>query len=175
MLVVGLAYIVAEYSTQSHLATKDFGKASQGLIFTRRFKKYTYWFRSLLGLSDKALLVIWKLVRSPWERATGLRPTAFNKTLYWDWKVKSNTADGTATRALGERARRRSSTQPLREGSQDEESSRGSRSPERSENDRRENETQDGEHRDSRGESPPRIRMPTLQLPTQTHARSRSL
>lgn len=168
---MGLAYIVAEFCTQSHLATEDFGNASEGIRFTRRFKKYTYWFRQLLGLCDNALLLIWKVVRFPWKRATGRQSTAFNKTLIWDWKEKPNSADGRRTQTVNDQARRRSSTQHLVEGLLDEGSSRGSRTPERSEDEGPENQTRDNEQHDPRDESPSRIRMTTLQLPTPMHTR----
>lgn len=168
---MGLAYIVAEFCTQSHLATEDFGDASEGIKFTRWFKKYTYWLRMLLGLCDKILFLVWKVVGFPWQRATGRQPTAFNKTLIWDWKVKPSREDGTPNQVHNDRSRRPSSTRPLMTGLQDDGSSRNSRSRERSEGEGPENQTHDNERRDSRDASPFRTRMPTLQLPAQSHAR----
>lgn len=165
---MGLTYIVAEFRTQSHLATENFGNASEGIKFTRRFKKYTYWFRMVLGLWDKILLLIWKIVCFPWQRVTGRRPTAINKTLIWDWKVKPSSEDGTPSQVLDNQSRRPSSTQPLMDGLQDEGSSRGSRTPELSEGERPESQTHDREQHGTRDESPPRIQMPTLQLPTRS-------
>ncbi|CAD6566990.1 MAG: hypothetical protein ASARMPRED_000454 [Alectoria sarmentosa] len=173
VLVVGLAYIVAEFCTQSHLATEDFRDASEGVKVTRWFKKYTYWLRLLLSLCDEILFLIWKVVRFPWQRATGRQPTAFNKTLIWDWKVKPSRADGTPNQAHNDRSRRPSSTHPLMAGLRDDGSSRNSRSLERSEEgEGPENQTHDdNERRGSRHASPFRARMPTLQLPTQSHSR----
>lgn len=145
VLVVGLAYIVAEFCTQSHLATEDFRNASEGIRFTRRFKKYTYWIRLLLGLWDKILLLIWKVVRIPWQSATGREPTAFNKTLIWDWNAKPSNADGAANQALNDQSRRRSSTGPLMEELQHEGSSRDSRTPERLDGDGPEAQTDGGQ------------------------------
>ncbi len=158
-LIVGLAYIIAEYCSQSHLATEDFGNAIDGIKLTRRFKKYTYWLRMLLCIYDKVLLLIWKLICFPWQKATrrqGWQPCGWNKTLKWDWKVNPKTSN----QALNEQSRRRLSAQPLMEGSQDGRSSRDSQTPEWSE------ETYDIQQHDTRDESPSRIR---LQLPPQTH------
>lgn len=47
--------------------------------------------------------------------ATGRRPTALNKAVYWDWMVKPNNADVTAKQAPNEQSHRRSSFQPLME------------------------------------------------------------
>ena len=161
---MGLTYIVSEFCSQSHLATEDFDDAVAGMLLTRRFKKYTYWFRMLLGLWDKLLLLFSKVVRISWEKVTRRKKAATqeskarNKTLYWGWRV--------------ERRRRRLSSQPLMRNSQDEASSRNSRSLELSEGEELENCAHDTEQHDTQDWGLPRIRMSTLQLPTQTHAGS---
>lgn len=161
---MGLAYIVAEFCTQSHLATEDFDDALKGMKVTRWFKKHTYWFRMLLSLWDNMLLLMLKVVRFSWEKATRRQKatkrasTARNKTLYWGWRA--------------ERPRRESSSQPLLENSQDEASSRNSRSPERSEGEDLEDHAHDSEQHDTQDEGLPRIRVSTPQLPTQSHPRS---
>ena len=136
---------MAEYCTQSHLATEDYGSACEGIKFTRRFKKYTYWLRQLLNVWDQILLLVWRVIRYPWQKATGRQPTAFGKTLVWDWKVKTDPPQ------------RRSSIQPLMEDLHDEGSSRGSRTP---------------EPYDIRDEGDSSISMPTLQVPPHSHSRS---
>ena len=169
VLAVGLAYIVGEYCTQSHLATEDFGNACQGMRFTRLFKKYTYWLRLLLDLWDAILLMVWRLIRYPWHKVTGRQPTRSNKTLVWDWKAKPRSADGRPVRGLSDRARRRSSTRPLMEGEQEGRSSRDSRSPNQWESEGPAYQTDNSAQHDTRDEGPSRIRMPTLQLPAQMH------
>lgn len=155
VLVVGLAYIVAEYCTQSHLATENFGDACEGMKLTRRFKKYTYWIRILLGLWDKVLLLFWKLICFPWQRTTGRQSTPFNKTLIWDWKVKPE-------QALEDQSRRWSGTQPLMGGLQDQGFFDDNRTLERSESERPENNTHDSQQHDTQD-------WTNLQIPTQMH------
>lgn len=170
VLVVGLAYIMAEYCSQSHLATEDFGNAIDGIKLTRRFKKYTYWLRMLLYFWDHILLLIWKSICLPWQKVTGRQGwqrNALNKTLKWDWQIKPNTSD----QALNEQSRRPSSAQPLMGGSQDERRSRNSQTPERSEGEGPNSQTYDSQQHDTRDESPSRIRLPILQLPTPTLSR----
>lgn len=107
VLGLGVVYIVAEYCTQSHLAAEDYHQSCDGLRLTRRFKKYTYWLRLLLGLGDWIVLLFWNVTR----KATNRQPRAFNKTLVWNWKVKSRSADGRpAAQAPNDQSRRRSST-----------------------------------------------------------------
>lgn len=149
--------------------------ASKGIKVTRWFKKNTYWVRQLLGLCDKTLVLIWKVFRFPWQRATGRQSTTFNKTfnktLVWDWKEKPKSADERRNQTGSDKARRRSSTQHLMEGLQRERLSRDSLTPECSEDEGPEYLTYDSEQHDPRHESPPRIRMTSLQLPTPMHSR----
>ena len=148
VLVVGLIYIVAEYCTQSHLATEDYASACQGIKWTRRFKKYTYWFRLLLNFWDRVYLLVWTVVHYPWQKATtiGRRQTATTttaspKTLVWDWKVR--------TQPHHPQRRPSATTQPLMNEEEDP------------------HDLQDEEGRS-------RVSMPTLQLPIQMHSRSPS-
>lgn len=172
MLVIGLSYIVAEFLTQSHLATEDFGSATEGIKFTRRFKKYTYWFRQLLGLFDVILILVWKVVRFPWQKVTGWQPTAFGKTLVWDWELKPGSAEGTPEQALNGRSSRRSSIQPLMTESQDERCSRDTQTREQSEGEGGpEDQTHSSEQHDIRNDSHLGIELPRLQLPTQMDSR----
>lgn len=155
VLAVGLAYIVAEYCTQSHLATEDFDSACDGMRFTRRFKKYTYWLRLLLDLWDQIFTLALRVVRYPWQKATARGPTPIHKTLVWDWKVKPK------------KDRRRSSTLPLMEDDlRNERLSHDSQALEESEGERSENHTDD-----IRDGSLPGARGATLQLPTPTRSR----
>ena len=47
VMALGLAFIVSEYCTQSHISTEDYENAARGLRRTRRYKKYTNLFRSI--------------------------------------------------------------------------------------------------------------------------------
>ena len=157
VLAVGLAYIVAEYCTQSHLATEDFDSACEGIRLTRRFKKYTYWIRLLLDLWDQILILALKVIGYPWQKAAGRGPTPTNKTLVWDWRVKPK------------KDRRRSSTLPLMENLQHQRFSHDSQALEPSVGEGTENHTDD-----TRNASLSSVPMPTLQLPTQMHTRDGS-
>ena len=156
---MGLAYIVAEFCSQSHLATEDFGDASEGLKLTRRYKKYTYWLRLLLSW-DEILLQIWKAVCFRWWRVTRQRPRAFTKTLIWDWKVKPSGAGSTPMHALDHRSRRRSSTLPLMDRSQDEGSG----------DERFATRARNMEQYRTRDADRSRAQLSTLQVPPQIHS-----
>ena len=156
---MGLAYIIAEFCSQSHLATEDFRNASEGLKLTRRFKKYTYWLRLLLSW-DEILLQIWKAIRFRWWRVTGQRPKVFKKALIWDWRVKPGGAGRTPLHVLDQRSRRRSSTQPLMDHSQDQGS--GDEGLETQAHNREQYSTRDRDRS--------HIELPTLQLPPQVHS-----
>lgn len=106
-MVLGLAYIIAEYCTQSHLATEHYHSSCNGLRQTRWFKKYTYWLRSLLGLGEGIVLLVWNVAR----KATKRQPTAFRKTLVWKWKLKPRSADGRPARVQDRRSARVSDEQ----------------------------------------------------------------
>lgn len=156
---------MSEFCTQSHLATEDFDDAVEGMKLTRRFKKYTYWFRMLLGLGDQILLLCSKVVRFSWEKATRRQKAtttqvskARNKTLCWGWRA--------------ERPRRLSGSQPLMEISQDRASSRNSRSLELSEGEELENRTHDSEQDHIHDYVLRPIRTSTLHLLTPTYAGS---
>lgn len=54
VMSAGLAYIVGEYCTQSHLSTEHYGRAMHGLRQTRRYKRYTLVFRAIPDMAIKA-------------------------------------------------------------------------------------------------------------------------
>ncbi|KAA6406469.1 MAG: glutamine-dependent nad(+) synthetase [Lasallia pustulata] len=79
---IGLAFIVAEWCSQSHLSTQDYEMASRGLRRTRWFKKHTAWFRDIPEvLIELALKFRYKLVRGRAERPD-------RRSLVWTWKTK---------------------------------------------------------------------------------------
>ena len=168
---MGLVYIVAEYCTQSHLATQDFKDACEGIRFTRRFKKYTYWPRLLLHLFDEVLFLAWKAVRYPLQKATGRQLMAFNKTLVWDWKVKSSSPEKRHKQVFKGQSRRRSSAQPLVEDSRDGRSSHDRQSHEQLDGEASENHTHGSAQHHTRDETSPSTQTPTLQLPIEMHSR----
>ena len=160
---MGLAYIVAEYCTQSHLATENYEDACEGMKLTRRVKKYTYWLRSLLDLSDYIILLIWRMVNYPRRKATNRQ-----KNLVWDWKAKARGAEQNFAQASRDQSRRRPSNQPLMEDS-DGSFSPFDRHPENLDSEGPEYQAHDNEQHSSRNADPSHISMPTLQLPTATH------
>ncbi|KAA6413711.1 MAG: hypothetical protein FRX48_02072 [Lasallia pustulata] len=82
IMSIGLAFIVAEWCSQSHLSTQDYEKASRGLRRTRWFKKHTAWFRDIPEvLIELALKFRYHLVRGRAERPG-------RRSLVWTWKTK---------------------------------------------------------------------------------------
>ena len=82
IMSVGFAFIVAEWCSQSHLSSEDYGKASRGLRRTRWFKKTTAWFRDIPEvLIELVLKARYKLVRGRAERPG-------RRSLVWTWKTK---------------------------------------------------------------------------------------
>ena len=47
VMAAGLWYIVHEYCTQGHMSTEDYGRAMQGLRWTRWYKRHTRFVRFL--------------------------------------------------------------------------------------------------------------------------------
>ncbi len=83
VMTAGLAYIVEEYCTQSHLSTEDYGRAMQGLQQTRRFKKHTRFVRILPTYIIKA---------TKWlnHRVSGGRMRPERRSLVWTAKTKEH-------------------------------------------------------------------------------------
>ena len=78
-MAVGLSYVVNEYCTQSHLSTEDYESAAEGLRTTRRFKKYTIWFRHLVSSTATLLhFLTFSIFKS------------HSNSLAWDWKTKDD-------------------------------------------------------------------------------------
>ncbi|MCJ1470892.1 hypothetical protein MMC07_009540 [Pseudocyphellaria aurata] len=71
----------AEYCTQSHLSTDDYGAAMRGLRRTRCFKKYTYWARSI----PQNLIELGKRICN---KILGQRVSRERRSLVWTWKTK---------------------------------------------------------------------------------------
>ncbi|KAL8831432.1 MAG: hypothetical protein Q9191_000876 [Dirinaria sp. TL-2023a] len=89
VMVVAFVFIVVEWCTQSHLSTNHYQSAMQGLRRTRRFKKYTAWFRGIPDLTILAGRWAWIVVtgrgrrydvkgRKGWER----------RSLVWTWQTQ---------------------------------------------------------------------------------------
>lgn len=76
VMSVGLAYIVHEYCTQSHLSTESYTRAMQGLRFTRRFKKYTAIFSFVPSFGIKVGKLLW------WRISNG-RSRKGRRSLVW--------------------------------------------------------------------------------------------
>ncbi len=80
-MVAGIAYVVTEWLTQSHLNTTDYDAAARGLRRTRRFKKFTLWLRIPVHIFLTG-------VRIAWEAARGGRRG--RRSLVWSWKMGSS-------------------------------------------------------------------------------------
>ena len=79
----GLAYIVEEYCTQSHLSTEDYGRAMQGLKQTRRFKKHTLFIRVIPDY-------IIKTTKSLAYKISGGKIRLERRSLVWSTKIRDN-------------------------------------------------------------------------------------
>lgn len=82
-MTAGLAYIVEEYCTQSHLSTEHYGRAMQGLKQTRRYKKYTLFARAIPGYLIKA---------TKWfdSKISGGKMRSGRRSLVWTAKTKEH-------------------------------------------------------------------------------------
>lgn len=80
MMALGFFYIVAEWCTQSHLWTEDYDKATAGLRSTRRFKKYTIWFRCVPD---------WFINKVKSHRPSFLGKKRGRRSLVWRWKKRN--------------------------------------------------------------------------------------
>ena len=81
VMCAGFAYIVAEYCTQAHISTDHYARAMQGLMMTRRYKKYTRRIRTLIrdGLDGADLA---------WRQVRGQESRPGKGSLRWDWRTK---------------------------------------------------------------------------------------
>ncbi|KAL8876838.1 MAG: hypothetical protein Q9198_005033, partial [Flavoplaca austrocitrina] len=80
---VGLAYIVFEYCTQSHLSTEDYDRAMNGLKHTRWVKKHTRFIRIVPDV-----LINWgKLF---WHKMTRGKSRRHRRSLVWTVACKKN-------------------------------------------------------------------------------------
>ena len=81
---IAFAFIVIEWCTQSHLSTENYQDAIQGLRRTRRFKKYTAWFR---GIPNQIIT----FAKRGWSvlRRRHLQPgAAARRSLVWTWQTR---------------------------------------------------------------------------------------
>ncbi len=82
-MTAGLAYIVEEYCTQSHLSTEHYGRAMQGLKQTRRYKNYTLFARAIPSYLIKA---------TKWfnSKISGGKMRSGRRSLVWTAKTKGH-------------------------------------------------------------------------------------
>ena len=76
VMTIGLAYIVTEYCTQSHISTEDYDRAMQGLRFTRWFKKHT----RFVGVVPDMVIRVGKLI---FYKVSGGRSRRGRRSLVW--------------------------------------------------------------------------------------------
>ena len=88
-MAIAFAFVLAEWCTQSHLSTENYEHAKEGLRRTRRFKKYTAWFRRVPNLIILTSKWAWFMVigkgrtynvesRREWQR----------RRLVWTWQTQ---------------------------------------------------------------------------------------
>ena len=82
-MTAGLAYIVEEYCTQSHLSTEHYGRAMQGLKQTRRFKKYTVLIRVIPDYIIKATKLLDR-------KTSGGKMRSGRRSLVWTFKAREH-------------------------------------------------------------------------------------
>ena len=78
---VAFAFIVVEWCTQSHLCTENYQDAMQGLRRTRRFKKYTAWFR---GIPNQIII----FAKRWWSKLRERPGAATRRSLVWTWQTR---------------------------------------------------------------------------------------
>ena len=88
LLFIGLCYIINEYCTQSHLSTDDYGRAMHGLKITRRYKRYTMFFRGVPNRIIKGAKYVTSLLYKEATRREGaggkrLRARGERRGLVW--------------------------------------------------------------------------------------------
>ena len=92
-MVAGIAYVTAEWLTQSHLNTTNYAAAARGLRRTRTFKKYTLWLRIPVDVVLSLSRVLWETARGAKKGYRGRR------SLVWAWRegngINAPVIDGT--------------------------------------------------------------------------------
>ena len=81
VMCAGFAYIVAEYCTQAHISTDHYGRAMQGLMMTRRYKKYTSRIRTMIYDGLDGMGLVWRKIRGQTSRPV-------KRSLRWDWRTR---------------------------------------------------------------------------------------
>ena len=77
---MSLLFIVVEYCVQSHMSTEEYDNAIRGLRAVRRFKKYTYYFRTVPEL-------VIDVVKRLFHSVLGKRVRGGRRSLVWTSKV----------------------------------------------------------------------------------------
>ena len=85
IMVISFAFIVTEWCTQSHLSTEDFESAGRGLMRTRRFKKYTCYFREIPDWVIEVVKITWLRVMG--KKTSGDRA---RRSLVWMSETKAH-------------------------------------------------------------------------------------
>ena len=60
VMSLSFAFFVGEWATQSHLSTEDYESARNGLLMTRRFKKYTKYVRDIPNIVIEHTDLCWR-------------------------------------------------------------------------------------------------------------------
>ncbi len=76
VMATGLAYVVTEYCTQSHISTENYAQAMQGLRTTRWFKRHT---RVVRAVPDGMI----RLGKVAFYRVSGGRSRRGRRSLVW--------------------------------------------------------------------------------------------
>lgn len=89
IMAIAFAFIMAEWCTQSHLSTESYEHARQGLRRTRRFKKYTAWFRRVPNLVILTSKWAWFMV-VPKGRSYNVKNSRGwkRRSLVWTWQTQ---------------------------------------------------------------------------------------
>lgn len=86
IMLAGFAFIISEWCEQSHLNTDNYTQALNGLQATRRWKRYTVWFRHL---PDKAVATIKWAIRRKGRRSMmwtkNPAPTRKHSVYFSEW------------------------------------------------------------------------------------------
>ena len=91
IMVISFAFIITEWCTQSHLSTENYDSARRGLRRTRRFKKYTSYFRDIPNFMIS-------ITKGAWLRVRGRKTfgETNRRSLVWTSKTKERNAPSTS-------------------------------------------------------------------------------
>ena len=84
VMSITIGFTVIEYCTQSHISAEVYEEAAQGLQWTRRFKKYTLWFRVAPNYFIKNAKLIWHRISGRQAQEYGVT----RRSLEWTEEMK---------------------------------------------------------------------------------------